>query len=185
MTIHNLKFQGIWGLNETQDATGLPEYVFTPDKLEFKNDANLLKGGIVYADHITTVSETYRNEIQTPYYGEQLDGLLRARDNSLSGIVNGIDYKIYDPSNDNLIFAKYNRRDFASRKRENKAALQKLLGLPIIKTSFMIGLISRLTDQKGLDLIAYIMDRFIEHDIQLVILGTGDPKYESMFQEYL
>ncbi|NMB42559.1 MAG: glycogen synthase GlgA [Clostridiales bacterium] len=184
MTIHNLKFQGIWGLNETQDATGLPEYVFTPDKLEFKNDANLLKGGIVYADHITTVSETYRNEIQTPYYGEQLDGLLRARDNSLSGIVNGIDYKIYDPSNDNLIFAKYNRRDFASRKRENKAALQKLLGLPIIKTSFMIGLISRLTDQKGLDLIAYIMDRFIEHDIQLVILGTGDPKYESMFQEY-
>lgn len=184
MTIHNLKFQGVWGLDETQDATGLPEYVFTPDKLEFKKDANLLKGGIVYADHITTVSHTYKNEIQTPYYGEQLDGLLRARDNSLSGIVNGIDYEMYDPSNDDMIYAKFNRRDFPSRKKENKLSLQNQLGLDSNKGAFMIGLISRLTDQKGLDLVAYVMDRFADSEMQLVVLGTGDHKYEKMFQDY-
>lgn len=184
MTIHNLKFQGIWGLDEIQDATGLPEYVFTPDKLEFKEDANLLKGGIVYADHITTVSETYKEEIKTPYYGEQLDGLLRARDNSLTGIVNGIDYEIYDPSTDDRIYAKFNRRDFPSRKKENKVSLQKELGLDANKGAFTIGLISRLTDQKGLDLIAHIMDRFADSEMQLVVLGTGDDKYERMFQDY-
>ncbi len=184
MTIHNLKFQGLWGIGETQDATGLPEYVFTPDKLEFNNDANLLKGGIVYADHITTVSETYKREIQTPYYGEQLDGLLRARDNSLSGIINGIDYEIYDPSNDDRIFAKYSKKDFSSKKKENKVSLQKELGLSINESTFVIGLISRLTDQKGLDLISSIVDKVLENDIQLVILGTGDQKYEKVFQDY-
>ena len=92
LSIHNLKFQGIWGLKEIQDATGLPADCFTIDKLEFNGAANLLKGGIVYADHITTVSNTYMKEIQTPEYGEQLDGLLRARKNELSGIVNGISY---------------------------------------------------------------------------------------------
>ncbi len=184
MTIHNLKFQGIWGLNETQDATGLPEYVFTPDKLEFNNDSNLLKGGIVYADHITTVSETYRDEIQTPYYGESLDGLLRARDNSLSGIINGIDYELYNPSTDEMIYAKYNSKDFPSKKEENKVSLQEQLSLKVDKSAFMIGLISRLTDQKGLDLVTYIMDQFADSDIQLVVLGTGEHKYEKMFQHY-
>ena len=184
MTIHNLKYQGIWGLSESQDATGLPEYVFTPDKLEYKNDANLLKGGIVYADHVTTVSETYKDEIQTAYYGEGLDGLLRARSNSLSGIINGIDYKLYDPANDDQLFVKYNIDNFSTKKKENKLALQKLLNLPVSETTFMVGLVSRLTDQKGLDLIAYIMNRFLDHDIQLVILGTGDPKYENMFKNY-
>lgn len=184
MTIHNLKFQGVWGLDEIQDATGLAECLFTPDKLEFKGDANLLKGGIVYADHVTTVSKTYKEEIQTPYYGEQLDGLLRARSNSLTGIVNGISYEEYDPSADSMIFAKYNRRDFPSRKKENKVALQKQLKLKPSKSTFMIGLVSRLTDQKGLDLIAIIMDKLIESDIQLVVLGTGDEEYEKMFQDY-
>lgn len=184
MTIHNLKFQGHWGLNEIQDATGLPEYVFTPDKLEFKGDANLLKGGIVYADHITTVSETYKEEIQTPCYGENLAGLLRARKNDLTGIVNGISYSEYNPSNDELIFAKYNRRDFPSRKKENKVSLQRQLGLKPDKKVFLIGIVTRLTDQKGLDLIAYVMDRFLEENMQLVVLGTGDAKYEDMFRDY-
>lgn len=184
MTIHNLKYQGRWGLDETQDATGLPEYVFTPDKLEFNGDANLLKGGIVYADHITTVSETYKEEIQTPNYGENLDGLLRARKNDLTGIVNGISYSEYDPSIDELIYAKYNRRDFPSRKRENKVSLQRQLGLRLDKKTFLIGIVTRLTDQKGLDLIACVMDRFLENDMQLVILGTGDPNYEEFFSNY-
>lgn len=184
MTIHNLKFQGRWGLDETQDATGLPKHIFTPDKLEFKGDANLLKGGIVYADHVTTVSESYKEEIQTSYYGENLDGLLRARKDDLTGIVNGISYSEYNPSTDELIFAKYNRRDFPSRKRENKVSLQRQLGLKPDKKVFLIGIVTRLTDQKGLDLIAYIMDRFLEHDMQLVVLGTGDAKYEDMFKNY-
>lgn len=184
LTIHNLRFQGIWGLAETQDATGLPESCFTSDKLEFFGDANLLKGGIVYADHITTVSKTYMEEIQTPYYGERLDGLLRARRNSLTGIVNGISYTEYSPATDSLINAKYNRRDFASRKRENKVALQRELGLRPDKKAFLIGIVSRLTDQKGLSLIEKVMERFIEQDMQLVVLGTGESGYEDMFRHY-
>ena len=184
MTIHNLKFQGRWGMDEIQDATGLPEHVFTSDKLEFKGDANLLKGGIVYANHVSTVSETYKEEIQTSYYGENLDGLLRARKEDLTGIVNGISYSEYNPSTDELISAKYNRRDFPSRKRENKVSLQRQLGLKPDKKVFLIGIVTRLTNQKGLDLIAYVMDRFLEHDMQLVVLGTGDARYEDMFRNY-
>ena len=95
MTIHNLKFQGIWDLKKVKDITGLPDEYFTSDKLEAYDDANYLKGGIVYADRVTTVSETYAEEIKTPFYGENLDGLMRARSNVLSGIVNGIDSVSY------------------------------------------------------------------------------------------
>ena len=102
-TIHNLKFQGVWDMKTVQDITGLPSYYFTPDKLEAYGDANFLKGGIVYADAITTVSDTYAEEIKTPFYGERLDGLMRARSNSLRGIVNGIDYQEYNPETDPLI----------------------------------------------------------------------------------
>ena len=184
MTIHNLRFQGIWGIAETQDATGLPNSCFTHDKLEFYGDANLLKGGIVYADHVTTVSNNYMEEIQTPYYGERLDGLLRARKDSLTGIVNGISYTEYDPTTDNFIYAKYDRRDFPGRKRENKIALQRELGLSPDKKKFLVGVVSRLTDQKGLPLIEQVMGRFVERDIQLVVVGTGETGYENMFKYY-
>lgn len=184
LTIHNLKFQGIWGLKETQDATGLPEECFSPDKLEFYGDANLLKGGIIYSDHITTVSETYMHEIQTPEFGERLDGLLRARRNVLSGIINGISYAEYNPSTDKYIYAKYNRRDFPSRKKENKIALQRELNLHPDKNIFLIGIVSRLTSQKGIDLIASIMDRLCNIDMQLIVLGTGEQHYEDMFRFY-
>lgn len=183
-TIHNLKFQGIWGLQETKDATGLPDYCFTSDKLEFYGDSNLLKGGLAYADHITTVSKIYMEEIQTPLYGERLDGLLRDRCTSLTGIVNGISYKEYDPTTDKLIYKTYNRRDFPSRKRENKYALQNQLGLTPNKDTFLIGVVSRLTDQKGFDLIAKIMERFCQQDIQLVVLGTGEANHEDMLRYY-
>ena len=184
ITIHNLQFQGIWGLRETLDATGLPIDCFTPDKMEYNHDSNLLKGGLVYANHITTVSNTYKDEIQTPEYGEGLDGLLRSRRKDLSGIVNGISYTEYDPSTDDLIYAKYNRRDFPSRKKENKIALQRQLGLAEDKNIFLIGVVSRLTNQKGFDLIANLMNRFCEQDMQLVVLGTGDPKHEDMLKYY-
>ena len=104
MTIHNLKFQGIWDLKKVKDITGLPDEYFTSDKLEAYDDANYLKGGIVYADRVTTVSETYAEEIKTPFYGENLDGLMRARSNVLSGIVNGIDYDEYNPETDKRIY---------------------------------------------------------------------------------
>lgn len=184
MTIHNLKFQGIWDIESFQYNTALPDYMFTPDKLEFKKDANMLKGGLVYADYITTVSETYAEEIKYPFFGEQLDGLLRARSASLRGIVNGIDYDVYNPADDEQIFAKYNSRNFKKQKAINKKKLQKELGLPVDENKYMIAIISRLTDQKGLDLVNYAMERICDDNTQFVIIGTGDPQYENMFRHY-
>ena len=176
MTIHNLKFQGVWDIDTFKYNTALPDYMFTSDKLEFHKGANMLKGGLVYADYITTVSETYAEEIKFPFFGEQLDGLLRARSASLRGIVNGIDYKVFDPSNDKNIFRE--------KKAVNKEKLQEELGLPVDRNKYMIAIISRLTDQKGLDLVNYAMERICDENTQFVIIGTGDPRYENMFRHY-
>lgn len=184
MTIHNLKFQGIWDIKKVRDITGLSQYFFTPDKMEKKGDANYLKGGLVYADAITTVSKTYAEEIKLPYYGEGLEGLMRARTNDLRGIVNGIDYEEYNPATDEMIVRNYDVSNFRTEKVKNKLALQKELGLAVDKKKFMIGVVSRLTNQKGIDLIAYIMDELCQADIQFVVLGTGDEKYENMFRHF-
>ncbi len=184
MTIHNLKFQGVWDVKTVRDITGLPTYYFTPDKLEAYGDANYLKGGLVYADAITTVSDTYAEEIKQPFYGEGLDGLLRARSNDLRGIVNGIDYDKYNPETDQLIEHNYNVKNFRKEKIKNKRALQRELGLTQSDSAFMVGIVSRLTDQKGFDLIAHMMDEICQNDIQIVVLGTGDEKYENMFRHY-
>ena len=184
MTIHNLKFQGKWGVKDVQDITGLPDYFFTPDKLEAYKDANLVKGGIVYADAITTVSNTYAEEIKTPFYGEGLDGLLRARSNDLRGIVNGIDYDDFNPETDKNIEYPYNAINFRKEKIKNKRALQAELGLEQDDKKFMIGIVSRLTDQKGFDLIAYMMDEMCQDNIQIVVLGTGEERYENMFRHF-
>ncbi|MBP5530223.1 MAG: glycogen synthase GlgA [Lachnospiraceae bacterium] len=184
MTIHNLKFQGKWDVPAVKDITGLPDYFFTPDKLESYKNANLLKGGLVYADAITTVSDTYAKEIMTPFYGEGLDGLLRARENDLRGIVNGIDYSEYDPSIDKFIDYKYNAQNFRKEKIKNKRKLQHDLGLEENDKMMMIGIVSRLTDQKGFDLIAYIMDELCQDAVQIVVLGTGEEQYENMFRHF-
>jgi len=184
MTIHNLKFQGKWSIKEVQDITGLPDYYFTPDKLEAFKDANLLKGGLVFADAITTVSATYAEEIKTPFYGENLDGLLRARTNDLRGIVNGIDTDDFNPETDKNIEYKYNAMNFRKEKIKNKRALQAELGLEQDDKKFMIGIVSRLTDQKGFDLIAYIMDELCQSNVQIVVLGTGEERYENMFRHF-
>ncbi|MBP5564426.1 MAG: glycogen synthase GlgA [Lachnospiraceae bacterium] len=184
MTIHNLKFQGKWDVPAVKDITGLPDYFFTPDKLEAYKNANLLKGGLVYADAITTVSETYAKEIMMPFYGESLDGLLRARESDVRGIVNGIDYKDYDPSVDKYIDFKYNPQNFRKEKIKNKRKLQHDLGLEENDKIMMIGIVSRLTDQKGFDLIAYIMDELCQDAVQIVVLGTGDEQYENMFRHF-
>ena len=184
MTIHNLKFQGIWDKESIKSITGLSDYYFTPDKLEYNRDANYLKGGLVYADAITTVSKTYAEEIKTPFYGEGLDGLMRARANDLRGIVNGIDYSEYNPETDPCIAQHYNVKNFRKEKVKNKLALQQELGLETDPKVMMIGIVSRLTDQKGMDLIAYMMDEMCQDSIQLVVLGTGEAKYENMFRHF-
>lgn len=184
ITIHNLKFQGTWDVKTVQQYSGLSSYYFAPDKLEAYKDANVLKGGLVYADAITTVSRTYAEEIKTPFYGEKLDGLLRARDHDLRGIVNGIDYDSYNPATDKMLDKKYNQKNFRKEKIKNKRALQNQLGLERRDDAFMIGIVSRLTDQKGFDLISYVMDELCQDDIQLVVLGTGEEKYENMFRHF-
>ena len=144
----------------------------------------MFKGGLVYADYITTVSDSYANEIQTPYYGEGLDGLLSARHFDMQGIVNGIDYGVYNPATDPKIYVNYDAESFRKKKAMNKQKLQEELGLAQDKKMYMIGLISRLTDQKGLDLINYAIDRIIDDYTQFVVIGTGDPKYENMFRHF-
>lgn len=184
MTIHNLKFQGVWDIDTIKDIAGLSDYYFTSDKLKDYDDGNYLKGGIVYADMVTTVSDTYAEEIKTPFYGEGLDGLMRARSNCLRGIVNGIDYDEYNPATDNLIAHNFTKENFRKEKIKNKTALQKELGLEVNPRKMMIGLVSRLTDQKGLDLIAYVMDELCQDALQFVILGTGEERYENMFRHF-
>lgn len=184
MTIHNLKFQGVWDKKTVQDITGLPDYYFAPDKLEAYKDANYLKGGIVYADKVTTVSSTYAEEIKTPFYGERLDGLMNARANCLSGIVNGIDYEEFNPETDPKIVRNYSVENFRKEKKKNKVALQEELGLEVDDKVMMLGIVSRLTDQKGFDLIAYVMDELCQDAVQIVVLGTGEERYENMFRHF-
>ena len=184
MTIHNLKFQGAWDVATIQAITELPDKCFTPNRLEQNQSANYLKGGIVYADAVTTVSSAYAEEIKTPFYGEGLDELMRKRANDLRGIVNGIDYDEYNPASDKLIVKNYDASDFRKEKIKNKTALQKELGLAVDAKAMMIGIVSRLTDQKGFDLIANVMDELCQDNIQLVILGTGEEQYENMFRHF-
>lgn len=184
MTIHNLKFQGKWDVKTVKRISGLSDYYFAPDKLEAYKDANLLKGGLVFADAITTVSQTYAEEIKTQFYGEQLDGLMRAREHDLRGIVNGIDYDEYNPETDKFIVKNYNAKTFRKEKIKNKRALQEELALARDDTAFMIGIVSRLTGQKGIDLISYIMDELCQENVQLVVLGTGEEQFENMFRHF-
>ena len=184
-SIHNLKFQGRWSLPAVMDITGLPEQIFTADKLESYGEANYLKGGIVYADAVTTVSETYAREITTEQGGEGLDGLLRARKNDLYGILNGLDYEEYDPQKDGYIYNHFNEQNFQEGKKLNKARLQKELGLPVKENTMLIGIVSRMTSQKGFDLVAYIMDELLAtEDVQLAVLGTGEEQYQDMFRYF-
>ena len=184
MTIHNLKFQGVWDVPTMHALTGFDYSLFTSDKLEYNHNGNMLKGGLVYADYITTVSDTYANEIQTPEYGEGLEGLLSARHFDMQGIVNGIDYTAYNPATDDKLDVNYDQENWRTKKFKNKEKLQESLGLTVDKKKFMIGLVSRLTDQKGLDLIDAVMEDIADEHTQFVIIGTGDTHYEDMFRYF-
>ena len=183
-TIHNMKFQGRWYIDAVKDITGLPDEYFSYDKLESYGKANLLKGGLVYADAITTVSQTYAEEIQATEGGEGLDGLMRARSGDLVGICNGIDYHEFDPSNDSLIYTNL-KDDVKTFKAENKRRLQEEHALIPDDNAFLIGIVSRLTDQKGMDLLAYIKEEIMEiPGVQMIILGTGESRYENMMRDF-
>jgi len=185
LTIHNLRFQGICSIDHLKYWTGLPDFLF--DYSVFKvndREANMFKGGLAYTDRITTVSETYADEIQTGFYGEGLNGHLWYHRAKLLGIVNGIDIDIWNSRTDKLLPAVYGRDDVLTAKRGNKRALQERLGLTVDDSKFVIGLISRLTDQKGLDLVDTVFQEMMDDNTQFVLLGTGDPRYEDAFRYY-
>ena len=163
----------------------MPEYVFNKDALKTGPlDANMLKGGLAYCNMITTVSNTYAGEIQTAYYGEGLDAHLRYHSGKLRGIVNGIDYDVWNSATDDRLYTNYDVGNVLDKKKENKRKLQEELGLVQDEHKFVIGLISRLTNQKGLDLLNSIIPQIMDEHTQLVILGTGDAVYENSFRYY-
>lgn len=180
-SIHNMLFQGIFPKGILTDLFGYDMEPFNNRSLEFYGCVSFMKGGILYSDKVTTVSYTYADEIRTPQYGERLDGLLRERGYAIQGILNGIDYEEFNPFDDINIYSSFTENIIESKKN-NKENLQRELGLPVNRDIPMIGLISRLTNQKGLDLIVNIADRLLQHKVQLVILGTGDRQFEEHFR---
>ena len=184
MTIHNLKFQGVENLGLIRYWSGLPDYVFNDKVLKDGKDGNLLKGGLTYCNKITTVSNTYAGEIKTDFFGEHLNRHIAYHHMKLCGIVNGIDCDMYNPAKDGRIAQQYTTKNAVAAKKKNKLALQQELGLVQDENKFVIGIISRLTDQKGLDLINRIMNAVMDEHTQVVLLGTGDANYEHDFRYY-
>ena len=180
-TIHNLQYQGVFGIDYMEDLLNLGWDAYTDDKLEFFGACSFMKGGLDNSDAITTVSPTNAQDIQTAYYGERLDGLLYARRNSLSGILNGIDTEVYSPSKDPFIAKNYNVVSHRKFKAVNKADLQQKLGLEQRPDVPLIGIISRLASQKGFDLIEYVLSDIMSMDVQVVVLGKGDEKFVNLF----
>ncbi|MBR6030057.1 MAG: glycogen synthase GlgA [Clostridia bacterium] len=179
-TIHNLQYQGIFGIREVQDVLGLGDSLWTNDKLECFGCANYLKAALVYSDLITTVSPSYAEEIQTAYYGERLDGLLRARKHQLYGVLNGLDVVDYDPSTDSSIASRFTPHDL-SGKALCKQQLQQELGLEVDPETPIVGMVGRLSNQKGLDLVDYIIAELMQERVQLVVLGMGESRYVNLF----
>ena len=185
LTIHNLRFQGVYNIPTIKYWSGLPDDVFNIDVLKTGvEDANMFKGGLAYADMITTVSNTYAGEIQTAFYGEGLDAHLRHHSWKLRGIVNGIDCEMWNTATDPLLAENYDLSNVLTKKRANKKALQEQLGLVVDDSKFVIGLVSRLTNQKGLDLVNWILPELMDGNTQVVVLGTGDNFYENSFRYF-
>lgn len=179
-TIHNLSYQGEFSFEILEFANIIDNSVYGTEGLEFYGRLNWMKGGIIYSDQVNTVSPTYAHEIQTPEYGERLDGLLKSRNYKLEGILNGIDYSLWNPEEDKAIARKYSKSDLTGKK-VCKEALQKEFNLGVDQGRPLIGLISRLVDQKGIDLVGDILELFRNKKPQFVILGSGQDKYERLF----
>lgn len=181
LTIHNLKYQGVFPKDVLGDLLGIGESYFNTEDFEFYGAVNFLKTGIIYSDSVTTVSPTYAQEIQYEYFGEKLDGLLRKNNFKLKGILNGIDYELYNPEKDNHLKQRY--KDSYAVKLKNKLEFQKMFSLPQNKDIPMISIVSRLTEQKGIDLIQAVIHEILVMDIQLAVLGSGEYKYEQLFKD--
>jgi len=179
-TIHNLQYQGIFGIKEVQDVLGLGDELWTSDKLECYGCANFMKAALVYADAVTTVSPSYAEEITTAYYGERLDGLIRARKESVFGVLNGIDIVDYDPEKDPMIVKNYTVETLED-KLQNKLALQEALGLEVNPDIPLIAMVGRLSNQKGLDLVDHVLGDIMGEDVQLAVLGMGEARYTNLF----
>lgn len=180
-SIHNIAFQGIFDPNILPELFGFDLELYDNTALKFDDGVSFMKGGLYYSDIITTVSNSYAGEIQTPKYGERLDGVLRERSYALRGIINGIDYDEFNPKEDKYLSQNYDVNSIEN-KVLNKIELQKDLRLKIDANIPMIGMVTRLTSQKGIDLLVNISDRLLQQNIQLVILGTGDKHYEDHFK---
>ncbi len=183
-TIHNLKYQGIHGRERIADLMDLPERFLTEGGVLKDGVPNFMKAGIVYADRVTTVSPAYAEEIMTEYYGEGLHQLLQAQAHKVSGLLNGIDDREYDPARDALIAATYDTSSWVAGKAACKAALQQEMGLPAAPNIPLAGMITRLTDQKGLDLLIRVLDEMLDDGMQMVILGSGEAEYEQALTSF-
>lgn len=181
-TIHNLQFQGIFPFEKISELLRLDPQYFNMEQLEFYGNVNFMKGGIVSSDIVTTVSPTYKEEIQIPYFGERLDGLLRKHSDKLIGIVNGIDDSVYNPRVDRDIAVSYDL-DTIEGKLENKKVLQQYFGLPEKESTPIIAMVTRLTSQKGLDLVLHVFREMIQDDVQFILLGSGDHHFENFFNQ--
>jgi starch synthase len=182
-TIHNLQYQGRWSPSILDEAGLERAQVFLPDGLEFWGDVNWMKAGIVYSDVLTTVSHRYAEEIQTLDYGWSLDEVLFQRHTRLFGIPNGLDWQSWNPATDSALVAQYTTENALKAKRQNRTALRQEFGLPDRTDWPLMGIVSRLVDQKGFDLLASIAQELRDLPLQLVILGTGQPQYERLFRE--
>jgi starch synthase len=182
-TIHNLRYQGVFDPFIMGDLLNVPYEYYHDDCLKYYDNINILKGGIVFSDHITTVSKSYANEITYPYFGENLDGVINKYKDKLTGIVNGIDYDVYNPTTDKNIPVNFDAASI-ERKKEIKTHIQMKFGLPVDPEIPMLAMVSRLADMKGLDLIEHILNELLSLDVQVVILGTGETHYEDMFKHY-
>lgn len=182
-TIHNLKYQGLFPAEILPDLLNLSMNYYNSGELEFYRAVSFMKAGIRFSHYVTTVSPSYAMEIQNPFFGERMDGVIRDRESVLFGIVNGIDTDIYNPKTDSHLVKNY---DLATvwRKRENKQALQEEIGLPVNPEVPMMAMVTRLADMKGLDLVAHVLHEILRLDIQVVILGTGEHRYEQMFRDF-
>lgn len=183
LTIHNLHFQGQFSHDFEKDVLGIDDSLATPEYVEHYGCDNMLKAGIVFADKVNTVSPTYAREICDPELGESLDGVLRARGEDLSGILNGLDYDTWNPRTDANLIARYSEKSLW-RKAKVRDALLEELGLdPVGEGTAVIGMVGRLTAQKGIDLVQCVLDELMGEDVRVIVLGSGDPSYEDFFRE--
>ncbi len=180
-TIHNLKYQGIFDAWILSSILGLSEEYFQDDGMKYYDKINYMKAGIVYCDKLTTVSQTYAEEIKYQFFGEGLEGIIRKEEYKLVGIVNGIDYDVYNPVEDKYIEYNYDFNNLCN-KYKNKEKIQKLYGLEVKEDIPLIAMVTRMVAMKGIDLIKHVLGELVQEDIQLVVLGTGDKEYEDLFK---